>query len=602
MKISEKVSQLRSREDTKDSVLYSFEYFPPRTDKGLESLLERIDRMSLLNPLWIDVTWRAGKTSYLTLEMWQHLQMFSGIDVMMHLTCNNMTQAQLNEALNKCKEYGVRNILALRGDAPEEDEVAVNDWGMNYAIDLINYIKEQHEDYFCIGVAGYPETHLEASSPEDDIMHLKEKVDAGADLIITQLFFDNEIFINYVKRWRDAGISIPIIPGIMPIQSYEGFHKMTSLCQTKVPDEILSHLEEWKHDDAKVKKYGIDLGVQMCNQLIENGVKQIHYYTVNLEKSVVDIIRELGILRKQKELPWKKPSFKERVEETVRPIFWANKPKSYIARTNEWDEFPNGRWGVSRSPAFGDIGEYASMSKIYKKSKKQLKEMWGENFLSEKCIGDLIINYIWGKVKRLPWWEEMIQKETSLISAFLKELNSNYMFTINSQPRVNCSPSSDPIFGWGPSGGYIFQKEYIEFLIPECFARSLAEYLNKYPSISYQGINSEGREFSNVSKDSVNAVTWGIFPSQEVTQPTVVDHTAFYIWAEELFDSIKNDWLTIYEPESKSAKIVNRLYNNYYLINIVDNDFVNGDLEELMLKFISENIESIETYEETSVN
>lgn len=196
----------------------------------------------------------------------------------------------------------------------------------------------------------------------------------------------------------------------------------------------------------------------------------------------------------------------------------------------------------------------------------------------------------------------MIQKETSLISAFLKELNSNYMFTINSQPRVNCSPSSDPIFGWGPSGGYIFQKEYIEFLIPECFARSLAEYLNKYPSISYQGINSEGREFSNVSKDSVNAVTWGIFPSQEVTQPTVVDHTAFYIWAEELFDSIKNDWLTIYEPESKSAKIVNRLYNNYYLINIVDNDFVNGDLEELMLKFISENIESIETYEETSVN
>ena len=488
MKISEKLREYRSKEETKASVLYSFEYFPPRTDKGLESLLERIDRMSLLNPLWIDVTWRAGKTSYLTLEMCQHLQMFSGIDVMMHLTCNNMTKLQIDEALDKCKEYGVRNILALRGDAPEEDEIAVNDCGMKYAIDLINYIKEKYGDYFCIGVAGYPETHLEAESPDDDIMHLKEKVDAGADLVITQLFFDNEIFINYVKRCKEAGINVPIIPGIMPIQSYEGFHKMTALCQTKVPPEIIENLEKLRHDDAKVKEYGVEIGVNMWKELIESGVSHIHFYTVNLEKSVVDVIRELGVMRKQKDLPWKKPSFKERAEETVRPIFWANKPKSYIARTNEWDEFPNGRWGVSRSPAFGDIGDYTSMSKIYKKSKKQLREMWGESLENEKWIGNLVIQYINGKIKRLPWCEEMIQKETSLISFFLNELNSNYMFTINSQPRVNCSPSSDPIFGWGPTNGYIFQKEYIEFLIPEILIGPLAKHLNKYPSISYQGI------------------------------------------------------------------------------------------------------------------
>lgn len=111
-----------------------------------------------------------------------------------------MTKEDIDFALSKCKEYGVRNILALRGDAPEEDELAINDCGMNYAIDLINYIKETHGDYFCIGVAGYPETHLEATSPEDDIQHLKTKIDAGAELVITQLFFDNQIFFDYVKR------------------------------------------------------------------------------------------------------------------------------------------------------------------------------------------------------------------------------------------------------------------------------------------------------------------------------------------------------------------------------------------------------------------
>lgn len=239
-------------------MLYSFEYFPPRTEKGLESLLERIERMSLINPLWIDVTWRAGKTANLTLEICQHLQMFSGLDVMMHLTCNNMSKNDIDEALQKCKEYGVRNILALRGDPPEEGE-PINDCELNYGIDLIHYIKENYGDYFCIGTAGYPETHLEATSPEEDLMHLKAKVDAGAELIITQLFFDNEIFLDFVRRCREIGIDVPIIPGIMPIQNYSGFHKMTSLCQTKVPETIINDLERIKHDEAKVRKYGVDV-------------------------------------------------------------------------------------------------------------------------------------------------------------------------------------------------------------------------------------------------------------------------------------------------------------------------------------------------------
>jgi len=172
----------------------------------------------------------------------------------------------------------------------------------------------------------------------------------------------------------------------------------------------------------------------MCQELIENGVRFLHFYTLNLEKSVVDTVLKLGIIKKGKDLPWKKPTIDDRSNESVRPIFWANKSKSYIARTAEWDEYPNGRWGVSRSPAFGDMGDYPSMSKLYKKSNKHLKKLWGDKYESEKDIGNLIISYINGKTKRLPWCEEKIKDETSKISEYIERLNKNYLFTVNSQP------------------------------------------------------------------------------------------------------------------------------------------------------------------------
>ncbi|CAI2359750.1 unnamed protein product [Moneuplotes crassus] len=598
MKISDKIDLIRNNEATKDNVLYSFEYFPPLTDKGIEKLYDRIERMSSINPLWIDVTWRGGSTSQITLEMCQHAQMFTGLDVMMHLTCTNMTKADLDNALNKCQEYGVRNILALRGDPPKEGEELVNDCHLEYGVDLIKYIKENYGDYFCIGVAGYPETHLEATSPEDDLKYLKDKIDAGGDLIITQLFYDNEAFFEYESKCRDLGITVPIIPGLLPIVSYSGFQRMTTLCQTRVPKSISDRLEEVKHDDSKVKEFGVDLTVEMCQELMEKGVKFLHFYTLNLEKSVVDTVMKLGIMKKKKSLPWKKPSFKDRSEESVRPIFWANKPKSYIARTKDWDEFPNGRWGVSRSPAFGDMGEYPSMSKLYKKSTKQLKKLWGEEYNTEREIGNLIISYIKGNTKRLPWCEEKIQDETSTISEYIEKLNTNYLFTVNSQPKCNSVPSHDSVFGWGPDGGYVYQKEYIEFLIPKFLVEPLKTFLESYRNISYQGVNSSRDEFSNVASDSVNAVTWGVFPGQEVAQPTVVDHTAFYLWSEELFQHIKEEWIPLYEKESKTSEVLTSLHDNYYLVNIVDNDFVNGDLQEVIEKFISENLEAINSYEE----
>ena len=255
--------------------------------------------MSRLNPLWVDITWGAGgSTASLTLEITQHIQMLTNLDVMMHLTCTNMTKELIDEALEKCKEYGVRNILALRGDAPHGQEKWTSvEGGFEYASDLVKYIKEKYGDYFCIVVAGYPETHLECDDPDKDIENLKKKIDAGAEIVITQLFFDTQKFLDFKQRCEDAEITVPIIPGIMPIQAYAGFKRMTSLCKTYVPEKVLEEIELIKDDEKQVKEYGIKYCTEMCEELMSKGINFLHFYTLNLEKTVGTVINNLGIVR-----------------------------------------------------------------------------------------------------------------------------------------------------------------------------------------------------------------------------------------------------------------------------------------------------------------
>jgi methylenetetrahydrofolate reductase (NADPH) len=162
--------------------------------------------------------------------------------------------------------------------------------GFNHAIDLIHFIKENYGDHFCIVVAGYPEVHPDAPSPEGDVMYLKEKCDAGADVVITQLFFEVPIFNDWVKRCREAGIKAHLLPGIMPILGYEKFMKMVKFTNTKIPQYIYDRLEELKADDEEVRKFGVEVGVKMGNDLMQSGTRILHWYTMNLEKSVIEII------------------------------------------------------------------------------------------------------------------------------------------------------------------------------------------------------------------------------------------------------------------------------------------------------------------------
>lgn len=581
MKIIDKIEE-QIREN--NLPFYSFEFFPPKTDAGMLNLQERIERMVFnLRPLFVDVTWGAGgSTSEATLELAGWIQKYSGTEVMMHLTCTNMTLEVLNHALDKAKELGIQNILALRGDPPKgQERWSALEGGFKYASDLVKYIRQKYGNYFSIGVAGYSEGHPDSPDKQTDVQNLKIKVDAGADFIITQLFYDVDEFLDYIDRCRAAGITVPIIPGIMPIQNYQGWARMTSFCNTKIPQKIIDRIEPIKADDEKVKDYGIELAIDMCKQLTERGVKGLHFYTLNLERSVWRILEGLEIIRLERVTPWRYSAV--RGDEEVRPAFWKKRPKSYIARTSDWDEFPNGRWGDSRSPAFGIMYPQGSKPMLTENKKENLMIEWGEP-KSLEDISEVFVRYLNGDINNFPWYEEGLTSEVNMIKEFLVKMNEHGLLTLSSQPQVNGMKSSDPVFGWGPTNGYIYQRAFVEFFCPMEYIDIVLDEFRKNPSISYQATRKTGEITRNIPEDTVIAVTWGIFPNREVIQPTIVDTVSFKAWRDEAFSVWTNEWARIYDSASESYRLLNSIADNFYLVNVVENDFVDGNLENVFLE------------------
>ena len=236
MKISDKLEDFK----TQGKTYYSFEFFPPKTDFGLDNLYSRIDRMASLQPAYIDITWGAGgSTADRTLEMSKTIQKYFGLEVMMHLTCTNMPVSSINKVLVDVQENGLSNILALRGDPPEGNvEWEKHEQGFKYGIDLVRFIRKEFGDDFFLGVGGYPDSHQEQSDIDLDISYLKEKVDAGSDIVVTQLFYDVDKFLVFRDKCSTIGIHVPIIPGIMPIHNYARFIKFTQFCKISIPNSV----------------------------------------------------------------------------------------------------------------------------------------------------------------------------------------------------------------------------------------------------------------------------------------------------------------------------------------------------------------------------
>ncbi|KAK5964174.1 Methylenetetrahydrofolate reductase [Trichostrongylus colubriformis] len=350
----------------------------------------------------------------------------------------------------------------------------------------------------------------------------------------------------------------------------------------------------------------------MCRRLLSNGsAPSIHLYTMNREGTCREILQELGLWhrRPMRALPWDPHGSNHplRCKEDVRPIFWSARPKSYIYRTRDWDEFPNGRWGNSSSPAFGDLQDYYLFHLKAQTKKEDLLKMYGEEIATFDDVKKVFTNFISQeinehgvKVTSLPWNEQEsgVQAETKLINEQLMWCNQNGILTVNSQPSVNGAPSTDPLVGWGKPGGYCYQKAYLECFISKENAMSLLEVVDAYyPRVNYHLINHDGSfDRMNGEQTTPIAVTWGVFPGAEIAQPTVVDPLAFRAWKDEAYDAWIKNWATIYPKDSISRKVIQKIHDEFFLLNLVDNDFqkpvIIYEVLEKMLKRTEENLAS----------
>ena len=289
---------------------------------------------------------------------------------------------------------------------------------------------------------------------------------------------------------------------------------------------------------------------------------------MNLAQATRMVLEELGLTPDmetplEKPLPWTPSLALNRREENVRPIFWRNRNRSYIARTQDWDEFPNGRWGDARSPAFGELDAYGVG---LKGTNEQNIKLWGRP-VCIKDIADVFVRYMNGKLNSLPWSEAPISKEADTIHDDLADLNQRGFFTINSQPAVDGAKSSHPVYGWGPRNGYVYQKAYLEvFISPEYIAEVLTR-IERDPDITYYAVNKAGDLKTNAPGDGPNAVTWGVFPGKEIVQPTIVETVSFLAWKDEFF-RLGQDWANCYPSSSPSRYVIEGLMDTWYLVNI----------------------------------
>lgn len=605
-----------------------------------------------LRPLFVNVTWGAGgSTAQKSLELAEVCQSQIGLTTCLHLTCTNMSRALIDDALQKARAIGIRNILALRGDPPRSEEYGFTEDGkegddsnkdFQWAVDLVRYIKKQHGDYFCVGVAAYPEGHSDQSHPDDqnvqkDLKYLVEKVAAGADFIMTQLFFDIDAYFKTLEMWRNESSgtlkNIPVIPGLMPIQSYQILRRTTNLSHAKLPQSIVDRLEPFRGDDDAIKSKGVDILSEMVEQLkrrsdLSAGPLPFHFYTLNLEKAVARIVERCNLIPEPgieddqddsaiddiaadmngdklspplKDVKQRRKSSvnNETRNRVVVETLGTEQGRSYqtmdreagvptegdtraatlqisegqgtLGREATWDDFPNGRWGDARSPAYGEIDGYGISLHV---SRQKASKLWGAP-VDTKDISTIFQRYISGEIDAIPWSEEGFLPETNAIKQQLLTLNGKGWWTVASQPAVNGLRSSDPTFGWGPKGGFVFQKPFVELFLPHKDWIKLRESILDDPNITYFASNASG-EFQSSDIESVNPVTWGTFPAKEIVTPTIIEAVSFKAWAEEAF-SIWTEWRRIYPPKTATAKLLGEIREDCWLINLICHDFVDGD-------------------------
>ena len=631
-----------------------------------------------LHPLFVTITWGAGGTTAgRSLELAEICQRQLQLTTCLHLTCTNMSRGLVDEALEEAKALGIRNILALRGDQPRSEEYNMHgeddsNKDFSYAIDLVRYIKKRHGEYFCIGVAAYPEGHPvesphEIQSPEHDLPYLIDKTKAGADFLMTQLTYDLDAYKNFenLLRNHESGVfkNIPIIPGLMPVHSYKVLTRVTKLSHVKIPPQILAKFEELKNDDEAVKRTGVDVLsdiVEGIKKLPSPGIRGFHFYTLNLEKTVSFILERCNLIPSVSDLEnaqgqcaidssalseipnqeqlrslarRRGSSFNSQphnrvIVDKLQPVSTTSSKDSAVAhetpalsagipapppnrnttlqiseglgslgREATWDDFPNGRWGDARSPAFGEIDGYGPSLHVVASDARRL---WGFP-VSHTDINTLFRRHVSGELYIVPWSEggaeegtDGLNPETELIKPeLLKLIDGRGWWTLASQPGVNGVRSDHPVFGWGPQGeGFVFQKPFVEFFCPSKDYKSILRPLFEkegegHEKLAWLATNAAGEFESSLPSQSadafevdqrsssVNAVTWGVFRGKEIVTPTIIEEVSFRAWGDEAY-RIWDEWRRIYPRGSATEQFLDQAKKDSWLVCVVGQQFGAG--------------------------
>lgn len=281
----------------KDTLSLSFEVFPPKTNTAFESVKHATEEIAALKPSFMSVTYGAGGgTSEYTLDIAKNIKSLYGVPTLAHLTCVSSSKAMVKEKIEAIKAAGIENVMALRGDVPKEriDEDR-STWDYRYAIDLVRELRESGYD-FSIGGACYPEVHPESENQKDDIKYLKEKVDAGCDFLTTQMFFDNNLLYNFLYKIREAGITVPVIPGVMPITRANQLERAIKLSGSFIPQRFKSLVDKFGGDPSAMQQAGIAYATDQIIDLFANGVKNVHVYSMNNPDVAKKIMENLSYI------------------------------------------------------------------------------------------------------------------------------------------------------------------------------------------------------------------------------------------------------------------------------------------------------------------
>jgi len=274
----------------------SFEFFPPKTDAGTESLYATVEALKPCRPSFVSVTYGAGgSTRDRTLDLVARIKRDLGMEAMAHLTCVGSTAEEIREILRRLQDAGIENVLALRGDPPKgESEFKATEGGFRYASELVRFIRDEGFD-LCVGAACYPEGHVECRDPDRDLANLLTKTEQGVDFLVSQLFFDNADYFAFVRRARSAGVDAPIVPGLMPVTNVAQVERFTGMCGSRIPQELMRRLKIVAHDPSAGVATGVMWTAEQSVELLDAGAPGLHFYTLNKSSATLAVHAALGL-------------------------------------------------------------------------------------------------------------------------------------------------------------------------------------------------------------------------------------------------------------------------------------------------------------------